>query len=342
MEMSKSGVIKPQKIDSLRPINQRNFFQWKTVLLSFLKTNAKYIPFLKDNKTWPCLNDNSERGQADDNVNILDCLITALASYGPESLIHDVINECTSVKYYFDRISELFSLQNAGTGATIFQYNKMRKSFKHDGKKSYQDFYFDLRATRYETLLKKDSGITFKGAAVAVKEKMTPAIECGIVLDWLEGIDDRLPGFVEQKYAIELQTVTLRDLQSEISKHLDTHIAEIKDKEVAKAMRTQVKKENVPTYDETDSDDDLAFARFVRNKFPNQTAGKRNGKFEKKWVKCSICKETNRNPNHPTHKCRFMTDEDRKSVAKAFFTQVSDASEKLEGYKDGDDSSDSQ
>ena len=339
MEMSKSGVIKPQKIDSLRPVNQRNFFQWKTVLSSFLKTNNKYTPYLKDTKTWPCLNDDPNRGQTDDDINVLDCLITALASYGPESLIHDVINECTSLKYYFDRISELFSLQTAGSGSTIFQYNRMRKSFKHDGKKSYQDFYFDLRATRYETLLKKDSGVTFKGNAILVDEKITPAIECEIVLDWLEGIDDRMPEFIEQKYAIELQTVTLRDLQGDISKHLDKHLSEIKDKEVAKSMRAQVRKETSPDHDDTDSDEDVALARYIK-KFQGQSSGKRFGKFEKKFekkgVKCTICKETNRNPNHPTHKCRFMNDDDRKAVVKSYFTQVTDLSEKLDSYKHGD------
>ena len=335
--MSKTGVIKPQKIDSLRPVNQRNFFQWKTVLMSFLKTNNKYIPFLKDTKTWPPLNDDSNRGQQDESIQVLDCLITALASYGPESLIHDIINECTSVKYYFDRISELFSLQNAGTGATIFQYNKMRKSFRHDGKKSYQDFYFDLRATRYETLLKKDTGITYKGVDIAANEKMTAAVECGVVLDWMEGIDERLPLFVEQKYAIELQTVTLRDLQAEISKHLDSHLTEIKDKEAAKSMRIQVKKEAAAQFDDSDSsDEEAAIARFVKNRFNPKGAGnyKKNGSFERNKPKCAICKETSRNPNHPTHKCRFMTDDDRKAVAKSFLAKVTN----MDDYKDGDNS----
>lgn len=338
MEMSRSGVIKPQKIDTLRPINQRNYFQWKTVLMSFLNTNSKYAPFLEPTKTWTCKNDDPTRGHADEDKKNLDCVITALASYGPESLIHDVINECTSVKYYFDRICELFSLQS--TGSTIFQYNRIRKSFKHDGKKSYQDFYFDLRATKYETLLKKDSGIKYKGEVVAADEKMTPAIECGLVMDWLEGIDERLPAFVEQKYAIELQTVTLRDLQCEISKHLDSHLTDIKDKEVAKAMRTRVKKDLAAEYEDTDSEEEDATARFVR-KFNRSGGGFK--KFEKKpQVKCAICKETTRNPFHPTHKCRFMSEADRKAVAKSFFAQVTDISTRADGLKDGDDSSDAE
>ena len=49
MDMSKSGVIKPQKLDSLRPINSRNFFQWKTVLEAFLKTNVGNKKFRKLN-----------------------------------------------------------------------------------------------------------------------------------------------------------------------------------------------------------------------------------------------------------------------------------------------------
>ena len=167
--MSKSGVIKPQKIDSLRPINSRNFFQWKTVLEAFLKTNAKYAPFLEPNKTWQSLNEAEDRGEAGENIQTLNCLITTLATYGPESLIHDIVNECSSLKYYYKKICELFSLESSG--ATIFQYHKLRKSFKHDGRKSYQDFYFELRATRYETLLKASTSLKYKGAAWNTNER---------------------------------------------------------------------------------------------------------------------------------------------------------------------------
>ena len=278
MEMSKTGVIRPQKIDTLRPINQRNFFQWKTVLMSFLKTNNKYVPFLAPTKTWPCLNDDVNRGEAADNINVLDCLITALASYGPESLIHDIINECTSVQYFFDRICELFSLKNSGS--TIFQYSRMRRSFKHDGKKTYQD----LRATRYETPLKKNCGVKYKGADVGADEKMTAAVENGIVMDWLEGVDERLPAYVEQKYAIELQSVTLKDLQSEISKHLDSHLTDIK------AMRTQVQKEAAAAYDDetTDSDEGGAVARFVRKKFYLRNSGFRKSERKNPAQMCHL------------------------------------------------------
>jgi hypothetical protein len=333
MDMSKSGVIKPQKLDTLRPVNPRNFFQWKTVLEGFLKTNSKYVPFLDSAKTWSSLNDNTNRGQTGEDVQTLNCLITTLASYGPESLIHDTINECDSLKYYYQRICELFSLES--TGATIFQYHKTRKSFKHDGRKSYQDFYFELRATRYETLLKATSGINYKGKPWNVTEKMTPAIECGIVLDWLEGIDERLPAYVEQKFANELQSVTITDIQVEISKHLDSYLTDIKDKEVAKSFRTQIKLGGEDDSDTSASEEDQAIARYVRG---NGFKSKRGGfKQSRNQPKCAICKETDRNPFHPTHKCRFMSQEDKKSVAKAFFTKVTSNKKDL---KDGDDSSD--
>ena len=146
MDMSRSGVIKPQKLGSLRPVNPRNFFQWKTVLESFLKTNTKYAPFLVATKSWKSLNKCSNRGEEGEDVLILNCLLTTLASYGPASLIHDIINECDSLRYYYKRICELFSLECSG--ATIFQYHKLKKRFKHDGSKSYQDFFLELRAMR--------------------------------------------------------------------------------------------------------------------------------------------------------------------------------------------------
>ena len=260
--------------------------------------------------------------------------MTTLASYGPESLIHDTINECDSLKYFYQRICELFSLESSG--ATIFLYHKLRKSFKHDGRKSYQDFYFEMRATRYETLLKASSGINYKGKPWTTAEKMTPAVECGIVVDWLEGIDERLPAFVEQKFANELQTATITDLQVEISKHLDSYLTDIKDKEVAKSFRAKIKLDD--TSESSDSDEDTATARYVRGKgFRSNRGGFRQYKSQ---PKCAICKETTRNPNHPTHKCRFMSEQDKKSVAKAFFTQVTGSTSRKQDLKDGDDSSD--
>lgn len=338
MDLSKSGVIKPQKLDTLRPINPRNFFQWKTVLETFLSTNTKYAPFLDPAKTWKSLNDCPNRDQAGENILTLQCLLTALASFGPASLIHDTVNECDSMKYYYKRICELFSLESSG--ASIFQYHKLRKSFKHDGSKSYQDFYFELRATRYETLLKASANMDFKGKAWTVNEKMTPAVESGVVLDWLEGIDEKLPAFIEQKFANELQSVTVTDIQVEISKHLDSYMSEIKDKEVAKSFRAQVIRETQFVSGGSESEEEQATVRFVRGgKFRQQSRGGSSSSYRQRGQqpKCAICKETNRNPNHPTHKCRFMTEEDKKSVAKAFFAKVTGSS-KQGDIQDGDDS----
>ena len=69
----------------------------------------------------------------------------------------------------------MFSLES--TGATIFQYHKTRKSFKHDGSKSYQDFYFELRATRYETLLKNLTYIKDKEVAKAFKAQIKAGVD---------------------------------------------------------------------------------------------------------------------------------------------------------------------
>ena len=232
------------------------------------------------------------------------------------------------------KICELFSLESSGS--TIFQYHKLRKSFRHDGRKSYQDFYFELRATRYETLLKATTNLTYKGAAWNSNEKMTPAVECGVVLDWLEGIDDRLPSYVEQKFANELQSVTITDIQVEVSKHIDTYLADIKDKEIAKSLRTQISLHD--TEQSSLSEEDQACARFTKGFKLKQNKGFGRGGYNQRrsQPKCAICKNSNRNSNHPTHQCKFLTDEDKKSVAKAFFAQVTET----EHLNDGDYESD--
>ena len=183
------------------------------------------MPFLEHDKTWTSLNDKTNRGQEGENIQILNCLVTTLASHDPESLIHDTINEFDSLKYHYQRICELFSLESSG--ASIFQYHKLKKSFKHNGRKSYQDFYFEYRATRYESILKPNSGISYNGKLWTTTEKMSPAIECGILIDWLEGIEEKLPSYTEQKFVNELQFVTITDLQVEIAKHLDSYLTDI-------------------------------------------------------------------------------------------------------------------
>ena len=165
---------------------------------------------------------------------------------------------------------------------------------------------------------------------------MTPAVECGVVLDWLEGIDERLPAYIEQKFANELQSVTITDIQVEISKHIDSYITDIKDKEMAKSFRTQV--HLLERHDSSTSEEDQANARFTKGLKNKQGKGYGRGGFRQRKTQpnCAICKESNRNSNHPTHQCRFLTEKDKKSVAKAFLAQVTD----LDTCKDGDEMSD--
>ena len=313
--------IKPIKLDSLRPINERKFFQWKETILSFLKTNKDFHEFLKDDRKWTARNDADNRGEDESTKEIaLDTLINHLATYGPEALVHDIVNESDSVNYVFNKIRSMFQLKVSG--ASILKYAQMKKTFKHAGEESYQDFYYKLRACRYETLNKKDQIVTYKGKTVTANEKMSCAIECGIVIDWLEAIDERLVEYIGRVYSRDLQSITLYDLQETIADNLDELLTEIKNTENLKSYKTGVKeeKEEDPVHTRANRTFDRRSRGGARPK-QGQSKQRRNGQPMRT---CAICKAANRNHNHATLKCNFLPFDDKKDIARSFLTKVTD------------------
>ena len=89
--------------------------------------------------------------------------------------------------------------QLKSTGASAFKYFKKTRSFNHAGSQTYQDFYYELRAVKYETLLKANQSSTFQGKKVTEDEVMSPSIQNSIVVDWLAGIDEDLVEEAEQQ-----------------------------------------------------------------------------------------------------------------------------------------------
>ena len=117
--------------------------------------------------------------------------------------------------------------QLKSTGASAFKYWKKTKSFNHAGSQTYQDFYYELRAVKYETLMKAGQEGTFQGKKITADEVMTPSIQNSIVVDWLAGIDEDLIEEVEQYYARDLENVSLVDMQETIAQGLPALLSKI-------------------------------------------------------------------------------------------------------------------
>ena len=118
--------------------------------------------FTKPSTTWNVTNEDPTRGEADATKRAhLNSYITYVATFATGSLVHDIINESTGNVYIDSRIRSMYQLKS--TGASAFKYWKKTKSFNHAGSQTFQDFYFELRAVKYETLLKSGQSVTFQG-----------------------------------------------------------------------------------------------------------------------------------------------------------------------------------
>ena len=87
-----------------------------------------------------------------------------------QALVHDIINEHIGNAYIDSRIRSMYQLKS--TGASSFKYWKKTKSFNHAGSQTYQDFYYELRAVKYETLMKAGQEGTFQAKAHVAQTKI--------------------------------------------------------------------------------------------------------------------------------------------------------------------------
>ena len=239
--------VKPEKLDKIaKPIDESKYFQWKETLMDCANQKKEWINFTSLDYKWVPRNEDKNRGlgnNEEDKKNIipLNSYINYIAMYAPSSLVHDIINESNGNAYIDSKIRSMYQLKN--NGSSVFKYFKKAKSFNHAGTSSYQDFYYELRAIKYETLYRKNQDVTIKGEKVKKDEVMSPSIENGIVIDWLSAIDGDLIEEVETQYARDLESVSLVDLQEIISQSIPTLLNKIKTKKDIGAFKIQLEKE---------------------------------------------------------------------------------------------------
>ena len=237
--------VKPEKLDKvLKPIDESKFFQWRETLIDCASQKTEWLDFTVPNYTWTPRNQDRNRGfdltNNEDKKKLvnLNSFINYVAMYAPGSLVHDIVNESTGMAYIEAKIRSMYQLRN--TGSSVFNYYKKSRSFNHAGTQSYQDFYYELRAQKYETLYKEGQIVTFKGKQIIKDEIMSPSIENSIVIDWLSAIDEDLIEEVEQQYARDLESVSLVDIQEIISQGLPALLSKIKTKKDIGAYKVKL------------------------------------------------------------------------------------------------------
>ena len=241
--MSNLLLVKPEKLDKIqKPIDESKYFQWKETLLDCARQKSDWTEYTKPTATWTSRNEDIKRGVADESRSAhLNSYINYVATYAPGSLVHDIINESTGNSYIDSRIRSMYQLKS--TGPSAFKYYRKTRSFNHAGSQTYQDFYYELRAVKYETLQKANQSSTFQGKKITKDEVMSPSIQNSIVVDWLAGIDEDLVEEVEQYYARDLENVSLVDMQETIAQGLPALLSKIKTKKDIGAYRVQLEKQ---------------------------------------------------------------------------------------------------
>ena len=241
--MSNFLLVKPERLDKVqKPIDEAKYFQWKETLLDCANQKADWSDYTTPTAKWKAKNEDPTRGVADNaKRGYLNSYLTYIATFAPGSLVHDIINESTGNAYIDSRIRSMYQLKI--TGASAFKYFRKTKSFNHAGSQTYQDFYYELRAVKYETLHKAGQSVTFQGKNITVDEVMTPSIQNSIVVDWLAGIDEDLVEEVEQYYARDLENVSLVDMQETIAQGLPALLSKIKTKKDIGAYKVKLEQQ---------------------------------------------------------------------------------------------------
>ena len=116
---------------------------------------------------------------------------------------------------------------------------------------------------------------------------MSPSVENTIIVLWLERIHPGLPGLVQQRYGAELRNKTLASIKPEISQALDSLLAELRQTEDSRILRSQMQ------------------AQFSQRRPANRPNNPKS---------CVLCRTANR-PGYDSHylsQCRFLPAADKR------------------------------
>ena len=226
--MSKS--MKPIPLDfkkASKPVlTEVDLAQWREVIISNIKAEADWVPFLKSE--WKA-SKVENRGLDGDNVAArsrnLDRMITFVATYAPSALFKEITQRSTSLAAVWEVIRKWAGVR--ASSSKHLTYSRLKHSFDPAGNVSHQEFFYNLRDAKENCLVTRAGGIKVDGEVLTEDEELTPCLEGDIIVDWLYGIGGQpLVEHIFRIYSKDLETTSLKDLQERISDNLPSLITE--------------------------------------------------------------------------------------------------------------------
>ena len=291
-----------------------SYANWQSKILFHLASCNDFAPYLVSEwrkqgaASRGLANDTETVAEADrktavQKVIILERMLALIAQFAPSLLRSEVLKRSTSLTWVWQRIRRHYGFNQSEVNFLALCEIKRKED---------ERYYQGIVAHVEDNLLTVASGLQHDGEASTEDEVISPTTERLAVYLWLHSIDQRLPGYAARVYAHDLQSKTLKDIQPQLSRSMDSILAEL-------AAQTDIQ---------------IHFANnnnFQKYRSKRTTPPKSSKSFQSSKKECSLCKAAGRvyrGHNIEHHVSIFK----KSDIAKAFRIAT--------GHPDDDDSDD--
>jgi hypothetical protein len=307
------------------------FCSWQSRMKTVLRKDNNYTRFLIDNgpdTTWKKVSDqDAGRGLKDDTdgdkvkkeVKLLHLngMLEEIAQWAPHYIAHEIIAESTSIESVWDTIRSYYQFQQ-----NEIQFMTLLKiQWEGPDKERPEHLYRRIMAHIHDNLLKKGGKLQYNNMKLPKNEEITPTVERLAILHWLQLIDIRLPQLVVKTFSNELQTMTLKDIQPQISSSIDSFLEELKQNDAqASFLKLSEEVQASRVYSKFQRPPPKPFQRTVNSNPFQRTVNSNPGKMHmSSKLTCRLCRAEGRQySGHTLATCGYIGRAEKRDMIKAF------------------------
>ena len=287
-----------------------SYEDWQVRMKGILRKDPNYARFLQigADASWRAVSvGDPHRGLVDDvagdktkketKLLHLTGMLEEIAQWAPHYISHQILEESTSIESVWNIIRSYYNFQQNEVQFMSF----LEITWDVANNERPEHLYRRLMSHIHNNRLQKVGALTYKGKPITQNEEVSPTVERLVILRWLELIDPRLPALISRTFAHNLQTMTLKDIQPQISASIDSFLLELKEKDV-QASRVRFSERSFQKRKPT-------FARPTRqNMRPHE---------------CRLCKAEGRQYlGHSMERCHHVSNDEKRKLAKAYLVDA--------------------
>ena len=224
--------VKPWKLSEEETF--ASFTSWQQNMSYCLNLDKNCQPFLLPTSTWLKVSPaNPFRGLNDDAgengltkeqklVN-LTFMLGYISQFTPHYLSNDIIQNSTSMTDIWNLVRQYYGFQQSEV-----QFMKLLNiTWQGPEHERPERLYRCILAHLQDNLLPAGSRLKHNGEIPTENEVLSPTVKRLAVLRWMELLHPKLPAPVARTFAYDLQRMTLKDIQPQVSDGLDSFLQEL-------------------------------------------------------------------------------------------------------------------